>query len=320
MARNARLHLFVTFSILAAGLARADYEVVKATHGNLIISGYAIGRYTYQFGDEDAGGAASTSTFSARSADLIFRGDVFEYAGYFICVDAAYSDPLLDTYGTLNVIPHTEVRVGQFLVPFSRESYTSTSELLFIDRSLASVNVAPPLGRDVGAQLEYEFRPEGSTRWVTLAVAGINGSGPNRADENTAKDLAVRVAANPLPWESTKGFSAEGYYYRASPRSTPRRTRSSCGDRATAPATAAASPSTASAFRCKRSGSAAARRTSGPTAPRTRTPKRVTTYRVVTNTRCLSPGLKPSSRAAAGNPTTTTPAARVTRRTPSPAA
>ena len=217
MARNARLHLFVTFSILAAGLARADYEVVTSTHGNLIISGYAIGRYTYQFGDEDAGAPASTSTFSARSADLIFRGEVFEYAGYFMCVDAACDDPLLDTYGTLNVIPHTEVRVGQFLVPFSRESYTSTSKLLFIDRSLASVNVAPPLGRDVGAQLEYKFQPEGSTRRVTLAVAGVNGSGPNRADENTSKDLAVRVAANPFPWESTKGLTIEGYYYLGKP-------------------------------------------------------------------------------------------------------
>jgi hypothetical protein len=117
MARVKRLFLWLTLALLAAGAAGADYEVVKTTHGNLIICGYAIGRYTYRFGDEDEGGPAATSTFSARSASLIFRGDVFEYAGYFIYVDAACDDLLIDAYGTLNVIPRTELRVGQFLVP-----------------------------------------------------------------------------------------------------------------------------------------------------------------------------------------------------------
>jgi hypothetical protein len=210
----------LTCSVLilaAAGAAFADYEVVKSTYGNLVLSGYAIGRYTYQFGDAAAGGLPSSSTFSARSASLIFQGDVFDRGGYFLYVDAACDDLLMDAYGTLRLLPHTEIRVGQFLVPFSRESYTSTSQLLLIDRSLVSVNVAPPLGRDVGAQLELELRPEGDPRWAAVAVAGVNGSGPNRADENTAKDLAVRLAANPLPWESTRGFAAEGYYYLGKP-------------------------------------------------------------------------------------------------------
>lgn len=217
MARVRRLNPWLILALLAAGAAGAEYEVVKTTHGNLIICGYAIGRYTYQFGDVAAGGPAATSTFSARSASLIFRGDVFEYAGYFIYIDPACDNLLIDAYGTLSVLPRTELTVGQFLVPFSRESYTSTSRLLLIDRSLVSINVAPPLGRDVGAQLEYEIRPEGSPRWATVAVAGINGSGPNRVDENTSKDLAVRVAANPLPWESTAGLTLEGYYYLGKP-------------------------------------------------------------------------------------------------------
>jgi hypothetical protein len=217
MARVERLIPWLLLALLAAGAAGADYEVVKSTHGNLIISGYAIGRYTYRFGDVDAGGPPTTSTFSARSASLIFRGDIFEYAGYFIYVDPACDDVLIDAYGTLNVIPHTGLTVGQFLVPFSRESYTSTSKLLMVDRSMVSANVAPPLGRDVGAQLEYALRPEGNPRWATVAVAGINGSGPNRPDENTSKDLAVRVAANPLPWEETKGLTVEGYYYLGKP-------------------------------------------------------------------------------------------------------
>jgi hypothetical protein len=205
--------------MLAAAGARADYEVVKTTHGNLIICGYAIGRYTYQYGDEAGTATPTVSTFSLRSASLIFRGDVFKYAGYFIYLDPVYSPALVDAYGTLKVVPHTKFLAGQFLVPFSRESYTSTSKLLLIDRSMVTLNVAPPLGRDVGAQLEFKLESEDRPEWTSVAVAVVNGSGPNRLDENVAKDVAVRVAGNPLSWSGTKGLRLEGYYYRGKPYS-----------------------------------------------------------------------------------------------------
>ncbi len=220
MTRRSATYLILTLLLSAAG-AGADFEVVKSTHGNLIISGYAIGRYTYQQGDEAGVGAPTVSTFSLRSASLIFRGDVFKYAGYFIYFDAVYSPALMDAYGTLKVIPHTEIRAGQFLVPFSRESYTSTSKLLLIDRSMVSANVAPPLGRDIGAQLRFRLRSDDRPDWASLAVAGVNGSGPNRVDENVAKDVAVRVAGNPLPWAATTGLTFEGYYYLGKPYLTP---------------------------------------------------------------------------------------------------
>ncbi len=211
----------ISILIISAAGAAADYEVVKSTHGNLIISGYAIGRYTHQNGDELAVGAPTVNTFSLRSASLMFRGDVFTYAGYSIYFDVACAKPLMDAYGTLDVIPYTEFRAGQFLVPFSRESYTSTSKLLLIDRSMVTLNVAPPLGRDVGAQLEFKLHSHDRPDWVSLAVAGVNGSGPNRVDENVAKDVAVRVAGNPLPWAATKGLTFEGYYYLGKPYTAP---------------------------------------------------------------------------------------------------
>ncbi len=206
-------------AVLSAAPAAADNEVVKTTHGNLIICGYAIGRYTYEDSDEAATGAPTVSTFSLRSASLIFRGDVFKYAGYFIYVDPVFSPALVDAYGTLKIIPRTEIRAGQFLVPFSRESYTSTSRLLLIDRSMVTLNVAPPLGRDVGAQLRFSFRSDDRPEWTSLAIAVVNGSGPNRLDENVAKDVALRVAGNPLRWDGTKGLTLEGYYYRGKPYS-----------------------------------------------------------------------------------------------------
>jgi hypothetical protein len=220
MARRSTKYLISILLMSAAGAA-ADFEVVKSTHGNLIISGYAIGRYTYQQGDEAAVGAPTLNTFSLRSASLIFRGDVFKYAGYFIYFDAACSPVLMDAYGTLKIIPYTRIRAGQFLVPFSRESYTSTSKLLLIDRSMVTANVAPPLGRDVGAQLEFKLQSDDRPDWASLAVAGVNGSGPNRVDENVAKDVAVRVAGNPLPWAAIRGLTFEGYYYLGKPYMAP---------------------------------------------------------------------------------------------------
>ncbi|UCH78044.1 MAG: hypothetical protein JSU81_10030 [Candidatus Coatesbacteria bacterium] len=213
-----RLLVVLLTLALTAATARAELEIVRSTHGNLLLSGYAIGRYTYQERSGPPGlSVEPLSTFTLRSASLIFRGDVFKYAGYFIYLDAASSPALVDAYGTLRVIPHTEFRMGQFLVPFSRESYTSTSQLLLIDRSLVATNVAPPLGRDVGAQLEVSFRPEEKPYWGALAVAGVNGSGPNVADDNASKDLALRLQGNPLPWRPLAGLTLEAYLYFGKP-------------------------------------------------------------------------------------------------------
>jgi hypothetical protein len=84
---------------------------------------------------------------------------------------------------------------------------------------MAAAAIAPPTGRDLGAQLEFKLAPEDKPAWGALAAAVVNGSGPNRVDENVAKDVAVRVAGNPFPWAATKGLTIEGYYYLGKPYS-----------------------------------------------------------------------------------------------------
>lgn len=214
---NNRLVMLWAACVLAAAAAWAEVEVVHSDYGTLNVAGYAIGRYTWQDGEEVAGVSTALSTFSLRSASVIMSGDIFKYAGYMVYFDAALSPALVDAYGTFKAIPYTELRMGQFLVPFGRESYTSTSKILFCDRSMATLMVAPPMGRDIGMQAEVTLKPEGRNYWCALALAGVNGSGPNAADENTPKALAFRVMGNPLAMDALKPLVFELDYYYGKP-------------------------------------------------------------------------------------------------------
>jgi hypothetical protein len=202
---------------LAAAAAYAEVEVVHSDYGTLNVAGYALGRYTWQDGELPDGHSTATSTFTLRSASVIMSGNVFEYAGYMVYFDAALSPALMDAYGTFKAIPQTELRMGQFLVPFGRESCTSTSKILFCDRSMATAAIAPPMGRDVGAQAEVTLKPEGRNYWGAFALAGVNGTGPNQPDENAPKDLAFRVMGNPLSMDVLKSLTLEAYYYYGKP-------------------------------------------------------------------------------------------------------
>ena len=164
------------------------------------------------------------STFTLRSASIILAGDIFDYAGFMIYVDPALNNQelpaVVDAYGTFTAIPDVTLKMGQFLVPYSREANTSSSKLLFVERSSVTRFIPSYMGRDIGIMADYRHDFGDGPQWIGAALAGVNGTGPWDTDNNTAKDVALRVGGNPFPWEYTRSLFAEGYYYIGKPEIT----------------------------------------------------------------------------------------------------
>lgn len=200
--------LLVVAILANAFPASADIEVVHSDYGTVNLAGYCIGRYDYCRDGVEPG------SFSIRAVAPMVYGDVFEYGGYFILAYLNKPDVLIDAYGTFKAIPYTEIKVGQFLIPFGLETNQSTSKILCIDRSLISTNIAPaPPARDIGAMVETAYSPDNSPFYLRFGAAVVNGTGVNTRDDNKHKDLAARVSVNPLPFAFFEGFTAEGYFY-----------------------------------------------------------------------------------------------------------
>lgn len=200
--------LIVAFVLLTAVPVSADIEVVHSDYGTVNVAGYCIGRYDYRWDGAEPG------SFSIRAVAPIVYGDVFKYGGYFFLAYLNKPDVLIDAYGTFKAIPHTELKVGQFLVPFGLETNQSTSKILCIDRSLISTRIAPaPPARDIGAMVELAYCSENSPFYLRVGTAVVNGTGINRRDDNKYKDIAARASVNPLPFGFLDGLTTEGYFY-----------------------------------------------------------------------------------------------------------
>jgi len=139
----------------------------------------------------------ANDTFSIRRARLTLSGQLLKSLRLKVQLDFTKSPALLDAQA--EVVPRREIsfRAGQFLVPFSLENITSSSDLLTINRSQAVEKLVPgrdngSSGRDIGAAFFGSY----SIFDYTLSI--LNGSGANKADSNDHKDLAVRLVTHPL--------------------------------------------------------------------------------------------------------------------------
>jgi hypothetical protein len=200
--------LIIAAVLSAAINASADAEVLHSDYGTVNVAGYCIGRYDHRWG------AVEPGSFSVRAITPIVYGDIFKYARYYFLADLSKPDVLVDGYGALKIIPYTEIKFGQFLVPFGLETNQSTSKILCIDRSLISTGVAPARpARDIGAMIEVGYCPEESPFYLRFGTAAVNGTGVNRRDDNKYKDIATRVSLNPLPFGFFDCLITEGYFY-----------------------------------------------------------------------------------------------------------
>jgi phosphate-selective porin OprO/OprP len=136
-------------------------------------------------------GASLGSQALVRRARLDVNGSFFKWISFRIEGDFTQSPSLFDAYLEVRLLPELRVRGGQFKAPFSLEELTSDLYIDFVERSL--INALVP-SYDVGAMASGTF----AQGMVTYFLGVFNGAGQNRADTNSDKDLAFRLAFAPF--------------------------------------------------------------------------------------------------------------------------
>jgi phosphate-selective porin len=146
-------------------------------------------------------------SFSLRRSRLTLSGDIMKKMHYKIQMEVAKTPTLLDASVDYEFSKAFQLRVGQFMVPFSLENVTGTADVDMINRSQPEEKLSP--GRDNSAQgRDTGLSVFGTHSIVDYTVAVLNGSGINKADTNSHKDLAGRVVIRPL-----EHLAVGGSYY-----------------------------------------------------------------------------------------------------------
>jgi phosphate-selective porin len=184
------LALAAVFGLALGAPAQETKQPPPVTALNaLTLSGYTQVQYTTQ----DAG----VDGFTLRRVRLSLTGEILENIRFKLQVDALKSPLLLDAYLDFFFHSAASVRVGQFKIPFSLESQTSSGDLDMINRTQVVSKLAPGWdngsnGRDIGITLF------GKAAFLEYTVGVFNGSGINKTDADDKKDWAGRLAVHPV--------------------------------------------------------------------------------------------------------------------------
>ena len=108
------------------------------------------------------------------------------------------------------VVPHHDFTIGQFKPPSGEEAWRNSGQLEFVERAMVTnINNV----RDIGVMLHGTWVDNRVQYWV----GGFNGpagtvlgnpellEGGNRADDNSSKDIAWRVAVKPV-WTTEEWY------------------------------------------------------------------------------------------------------------------
>ncbi|MCK5329488.1 MAG: hypothetical protein KAR36_12880, partial [Candidatus Latescibacteria bacterium] len=173
--RNLIRELRTTIGEVAAKKTSASPKSVGVKHGSLNLGGYIQGWYDHPFADD------GVSTFRIKRARASLKGKLNHFTTFKFMV--GFVNPgLLDAYADLKLFPSTSLRIGQFKPPFSTDWLTSSSKLLFVDRSMIANNTRVEKGRDIGVQACHRIKTPVS---MDLTAGVFNGAGLSVTDQNT---------------------------------------------------------------------------------------------------------------------------------------
>lgn len=106
---------------------------------------------------------------------------------------AVGSNGLRDAFLAVTPTPAFNFQVGQFKIPFSYEGLLSKKYIDFVERSAVVTSTFNPL-RDIGVMAYGTL----FDKVVQYQVAGMNGSGQNRSDVDSDKDVVARLVLAPF--------------------------------------------------------------------------------------------------------------------------
>jgi phosphate-selective porin len=176
----------------AAGQEKAAPQPLTAS-SRLQLTGFTQASYTWWESGAD--------TFTLRRVRLSLAGEAARNVTFKLQFDALKSPILLDAQVDVQFLPALGLRLGQFLIPFGRESRTTSAILETVQRSQIAEKLSP--GRDIGASgRDIGIAVTGKASIFEGTAAVLNGSGINRLDNNEEKDLCARLEAQP-----SAGFS-----------------------------------------------------------------------------------------------------------------
>lgn len=148
------------------------------------VSGYIQPRWNAELGD-----TTFVNAFSIRRAYVGVGGAVGDFFAYKVLLTmTGGSVSLYDAYLDIKPVRFLSIRAGQFQQPIGMEKLTSSSSILFPERTFASDFT---IDRDIGLTLNGELG------FLKLQAGVFNGAGRNRLDDNQAKDIVARLILEP---------------------------------------------------------------------------------------------------------------------------
>lgn len=199
---------FLAAAVLGLGLLRGPAAAQEKKESPVVsfLQGLKLGGYIQAYG---ASWDPGPDTFQLRRARLALNGAIVKGLSFKVSFDLAKSVGLLDAQVEYAPFREAGLRFGQFLVPFSLDNTTSVADIDMVNRPAAVDALAPSrdigsLGRDVGVAA--------FGRWsiAEYALGFFNGSGLNKADEDSHKDFSGRLVLRPAKFLAVGGSLYRG--------------------------------------------------------------------------------------------------------------
>ncbi len=134
-----------------------------------------------------------------KNIDIGLKGTLLEYLRYKVSIKLdkkSLKFTPLDAYCAVKFFSFAEILIGQFKPPFSMERLISSPKRDFLNSAIATGFVP---SRDIGVALF------GETNYIEFNLGVLNGTGLNKPEDNSKKDLVGRLVLKSLKWTKIGG-------------------------------------------------------------------------------------------------------------------